>query len=59
MKKNNFWFFSLIALMTIASNVGWTLSLRMAVVLNGSIILYHCVSTLVGAAFDCKKLNEK
>lgn len=39
MKKSNFWFLTLCALLIIASVYGWSLPLRIAAVANGVVVL--------------------
>lgn len=43
MKKNDFWFFSLIALLVVAISTGWNLWLRIAIIANSILVFMQVV----------------
>lgn len=51
MKKSNFWFLTLCALLVIASVNGWSLPLRVAVAANAVVVLME----VAGRIYEFKK----
>ena len=51
MKKSNFWFLTLCALLLIASATGWSIPLRIAVAANAVVVL-------IEAAHDAVALSQ-
>ncbi len=47
MKKNDFWFFSLITFLTLALLTKWSFWLRIAVVANAIVVLIECAHTFL------------
>ncbi|MCD8147776.1 MAG: hypothetical protein LUD84_10980 [Clostridiales bacterium] len=44
MKNNNFWFFSLVALLVLGVALQWPTILRIAIIANSGVVLFHVVS---------------
>lgn len=47
-RKNDFWFFSLVVLFVIACSTSWNMPLRIAVAANAIIVLIDCVIQIKG-----------
>lgn len=52
MKKNDFWFVSLIALFIIGVSAYWNIPIRIAVALNSIVVLVDIVKRISGGASD-------